>query len=102
MDIHISKKANNVINTFTPREKETHTYLLELYESTIRQIEESIREIEVYKNDNPIYMETIKHQNTAEFRLKYIWQCLQLHVHYNFEIQVLSIRSGIYQDKDNK
>lgn len=102
MNILTSKKAAKIIDSFTFREKTTHLYLLDLYKNTIEKIEGCTKEINVFGNNKPIYRETNKAMLEAEFRLKYIWQCLQLHVNYDYERKVFEIRSDIYEDKDNK
>jgi len=98
--IEISKKALKVISTFTDREKTTHEYLIQLYKNTIEKIENCTKEIEVFKNDKPIYRQTIKSELDAEFRLKYIWQCLDLSAYYDYESRILKIVSNKYEDKD--
>lgn len=100
MNIKISKKASVIIATYTNREKTTYDYLIELYKNTIEKIEGCTKEIEIYENNKPIYKETIKHQNEAEFRLKYIFQCLDISVHYDYETKILNIKSNKYEDKD--
>lgn len=100
MTIKISKKAGTIIATYTNREKTTYDYLIELYNNTIEKIEKCTREIEVYENDKPIYRETIKHQSEAEFRLKYIFQCLDISANYDYETKILNIKSNKYEDKD--
>lgn len=100
MEIKVSKKALQLISTFTDREKNTHDYLIELYKNTIEIIEKSTQEVEVYCNPSTIYRQAIKEQMNAEFRLKYIWQCLQLNADYNYDSKILYIHSSRYQDKD--
>lgn len=100
MNIQTSKKALKVISTFTQREKTTHEYLIELYKNTIEKIENCTKEIEVFKNDKPIYRQTIKSELDAEFRLKYISQCLDLSINYDYETKILKISSNKYEDKD--
>ncbi len=100
MEIKVSKKASQLISTFTDREKNTHDYLIELYKNTIEIIEKSTQEVEVYYNPSPIYKQAIKEQTNAEFRLKYIWQCFQLNANYDYDNKILYFHSNRYQDKD--
>lgn len=100
MQTKLSKKATAIIVTYTNREKTTYEYLIELYKNTIEKIENCTKEIEVYENDNPIYRQTIKHQMEAEFRLKYIFQCLDISVNYDYETKILTIKSNKYEDND--
>ena len=101
MNIHTTKKASKIISTFSQREKITHDYLIELYKNTVEKIEKCTKEIEVYKNDKPIYRQTIKSELDAEFRLKYICQCLGLSVNYDYETKILKVASNKHEDKDN-
>lgn len=100
METKVSKKANIIIATFTKREDTMYNYLIELYKNTIDKIEGCTKEVEVFENDKPIYRQTIKAQTEAEFRLKYIFQCLDLKANYDYENRILSIKSNIYgEDK---
>ena len=101
MNIKVSKKAKSIIEDFSTKEETTYKYLLECYKVTIQKIEGCIKEVEVFENKDPKYKYTIQHQHEAEFRLKYIFQCLNLKANYDYENKTLSIKSDLYEDKDN-
>lgn len=91
IQIDITKKAKEIIHSFSGREKAVYELLLNFYHNTAEIIDNSNREIKIYDNKDPRYPLAIKEQMNAEFRLKYLFDCLGLNVYLDYDTLVIHI-----------
>lgn len=89
--VEITKKAKQVIDSFSEREKAVYELLLNFYHNTAEIIENSNREIKIYGNKNPRYPLAVKEQMNAEFRLKYLFDGLGLKAYLDYSTLVIHI-----------
>jgi len=86
-----TKKAKEIIQAFSEREKAVYEMLITFYQNTAEIMDNSNREIKIYGNKNPRYPLAIKEQMNAEFRLKYLFDCLGLKAYLDYSTLIIRI-----------
>ena len=91
IQIKMTKKAKEIIHSFSEREKAVYELLINFYHNSAEIIENSNRKIKIYNNKAPRYPLAIKEQMNAEFRLKYLFDCLGLRVYLDYSTLIIHI-----------
>ena len=89
-----SKKAKTTIESFTKRENTTYKYLLELCGNTIeKQVMCTYeQQFKTETDSRQKYVQACKEAHNEQFRLEYIFQCLDLDVRIDYKEEIIQIK----------
>lgn len=100
MEIKTTKKAANIISTFTAREKGLYDYLIELLTQDMVHIKNCYKEISIWEDPIGVvttksqpYRTAIKETTKGIVRLKYIFQTVELYVYDDLENMVIDVKT---------
>ena len=92
MNIKITKKAKNIINNLSEKEKEVYNIGIEYIKQDLEHINKCELEISIGHQTPEIYHKAISNAMKLSFRVIYLLQCLNLSV--NCMDQTIEVKSS--------